>query len=408
MGFFTDVTVRHFAAVERKELEKRLHRSEKMEAIGLLAGGVAHDLNNILSGVVSYPELLLLDLPEDSPLCGPIKTIESSGKKAAAIVQDMLTLARRGVAVPQVTNLNQIITEYLASPEFEKLQKYHPGVTLSSELNDDLLNVLGSSVHLAKTVMNLVSNAAEASESETGLIKLTTSNHYVDRPIRGYDEVREGDYVVLTVTDDGVGISPEDLKRIFEPFYSKKVMGRSGTGLGMAVVWGTVKDHNGYIDVTSTPGRGTTFTLYFPATRITRDAKAETRTAQELSGNGETILIVDDIPDQREIATRILTRLKYQVKSVPSGEAAVEYLQTNHADLLILDMIMDPGMDGLDTYREILKSHPNQKAIVASGFSESDRVRQVRLLGAHQYVKKPYTLESIGMAVKTELGSIVA
>ena len=404
LGFFTDVTVRRAAAVERKELENRLHRSEKMEAIGLLAGGVAHDLNNILSGVVSYPELLLLDLPDDSPLRAPIKTIETSGKKAAAIVQDMLTLARRGVAVPQVTNLNQIVTEYLASPEYDKLQKYHPGVTLSSELNDDLLNVLGSPVHLAKTVMNLISNAAEASESETGLIKLTTRNHYVDRPIRGYDEVREGDYAVLTVTDDGVGISPEDLKRIFEPFYSKKVMGRSGTGLGMAVVWGTVKDHNGYIDVTSTRGRGTTFTLYFPVTRKTRHAEAETRSIHELTGDGETILIVDDVPDQREIATRMLARLKYQVESVPSGEAAVEYMRTNSTDLLILDMIMDPGMDGLDTYREILKLHPNQKAIIASGFSENDRVREARRIGARRYVKKPYTLESIGMAVKAELG----
>ncbi len=403
LGFFTDVTTRRAEATERKALENRLHRSEKMEAIGLLAGGVAHDLNNILSGLVSYPELLLLDLPDDSPLRGPIKTIENSGKRAAAIVQDLLTLARRGVAVPQVTNLNQTITEYLSSLEHKKLKKYHPGVTINSELDDDLLNVLGSPIHLTKTVMNLVSNAAEATESKTGLVHLTTRNQYVDRPIRGYDEVHEGDYVVLNVTDDGVGISPEDLKRIFEPFYSKKVMGKSGTGLGMAVVWGTVKDHNGYIDVVSIPGRGTIFSLYFPATRKTRDAETETLIIHELTGKGETILVVDDVPDQRKIATRILTRLGYQVESVPSGEAAVKYMKTGHADLLIMDMIMDPGMDGLDAYREILKFHPNQKAIISSGFSENDRVREARLLGARQYVKKPYTLESIGAAVKTEL-----
>ena len=405
LGFFTDVTARRAAAVEHQALATRLHRSEKMEALGLLAGGVAHDLNNILSGLVSYPQLLLMDLPDESPLRGPIRTIENSGKRAAAIVQDLLTLARRGVAVSRVTNLNRVVSDYLQSPEHEKLKKYHPNVAFDLDLGDCLMDVKGSPVHLSKTVMNLVSNAAEAADPAKGLIALSTRNQYVDRPIRGYDEVKEGDYTVLTVTDDGSGIAPEDLKRIFEPFYSKKVMGRSGTGLGMAVVWGTVKDHNGYIDVVSTQGRGTTFTLYFPATRETRHAEIEDRSMHGLRGRGETILVVDDIPDQREIATRILTRLGYTVASVPSGEAAVEYMKTGRADLLILDMIMDPGMDGLDTYREILKNHPGQKTIIASGFSENDRVREAHRLGASQYVKKPYTIESIGKAVKTELGS---
>jgi PAS domain S-box-containing protein len=324
LGYFTDVTARRTAAIEHKELENRLHRSEKMEALGILAGGVAHDLNNILSGLVSYPELLLMDLPEESPLRSPIKTIQNSGKRAAAIVQDLLTLARRGVAVSQVASLNRIVSDYMQSPEFEKLKQYHPNVAIRMDLDDCLLDIKGSPVHLSKTVMNLVSNAAEATDPASGSIALSTRNRYVDRPIRGYDEVKEGDYAVLTVTDDGSGIAPEDLKRIFEPFYSKKVMGRSGTGLGMAVVWGTVKDHSGYIDVVSTQGRGTTFTLYFPVTREARHAEIEDRSIQGLQGHGETILVVDDIPDQREIATRILTRLGYAVASVPSGEAAVE------------------------------------------------------------------------------------
>jgi PAS domain S-box-containing protein len=405
LGFFTDVTDRRAAAIERQELENRLHRSEKMEALGLLAGGVAHDLNNILSGLVSYPELLLMDLPEKDPLRGPIKTIEKSGKRAAAIVQDLLTLARRGVAVSQVTSLNRIVSDYTQSPELEKLKQYHPSVAIHVDLDDRLMDVKGSPVHLSKTVMNLVSNAAEAADPAKGFITLATRNQYVDRPIRGYDEVEEGDYAVLTVVDGGIGIAPEDLKRIFEPFYSKKVMGRSGTGLGMAVVWGTVKDHNGYIDVVSTQGRGTAFTLYFPVTREARHANIEDRSIQGLQGHGETILVVDDIPEQREIATRILTRLGYTVESVPSGEAAVEHMKTGRADLLILDMIMEPGMDGLDTFREILKTHPGQKAIITSGYSENDRVREAHRLGASQYVKKPYSIESIGMAAKTELGS---
>ena len=225
----------------------------------------------------------------------------------------------------------------------------------------------------------------------------------MDRPIQGYDEVKEGDYAVLTVADDGIGIAHEDLKRIFEPFYSKKVMGRSGTGLGMAVVWGTVKDHDGYIDVRSVPNQGTTFELYFPVTREVWTAESDSRLVEDLSGHGESILVVDDIADQREIASRILIRLGYTVETAHSGEAAIEHMLTRRVDLLILDMIMEPGMDGLDTYREILKSHPNQKAIIASGFSENDRVREAQRLGARQYVKKPYTMQSIGMAVKAEL-----
>jgi CheY-like chemotaxis protein len=173
----------------------------------------------------------------------------------------------------------------------------------------------------------------------------------------------------------------------------------------MAVVWGTVKDHKGYIDVESRPKRGSTFALYFPVTREVDQADAETHAIQDLAGSGETILIVDDVPDQREIATRILSRLGYTVTSVPSGEAAVAYLKRGRADLLVLDMIMDPGMDGLDTYRQILSFRPDQKAVLASGFSENDRVREAQRLGASRYVKKPYTLESIGRAVKAALAS---
>ena len=251
---------------EKKELETQLQHAQKMEAIGTLAGGVAHDLNNILGGLVSYPELLLLQLPENSPLRKSILTIQKSGEKAAAVVQDLLTLARRGVVVTDVVDLNDVIAQYLKSPEHENLQSYHPGVHIENHLEKDVLNILGSSTHLSKTVMNLVSNAAEAMP-EGGALTVSTENRYIDRLIRGYDDVKEGDYVVLSVSDTGTGISSDDIGKIFEPFYTKKKMGRSGTGLGMAVVWGTVKDHNGYIDVQTTEGKGTTFTLYLPITR---------------------------------------------------------------------------------------------------------------------------------------------
>ncbi|MBN1848771.1 MAG: response regulator [Deltaproteobacteria bacterium] len=397
-----DITARKQAEEEKLKLKARLHRAEKMESIGTLAGGVAHDLNNILSGIVSYPDLLLMQLPEDSPLKRPIQVMQDTGKKAAAIVQDLLTLARRGVVVTEVVNINNIVSEYLQSPERKKTQEYYPTVQWETNLETDLLNIVGSPIHLFKTIMNLVSNAAEAMPNG-GRIMISTENKYIDQSMKGYDEIVEGDYVTLTVSDTGIGISPKEIEKIFEPFYTKKVMGRSGTGLGMAVVWGTVKDHDGYIDIQSEEGKGTTFKLYFPVTRKERALDKPTLSIREYMGKGESILIVDDVETQREIAFSFLSQLGYSVTKVSSGEEAVEYMKKTTAQLLILDMIMDPGMDGLDTYKQIIEIRPKQKAIIASGFSETERVKEALRLGAGRYIQKPYTLEKIGITVKEEL-----
>ncbi len=396
-----DITERRKAEQDKKRLELQLQRSQKMEAIGTLAGGVAHDLNNILSGIVSYPEILLMEVPEGSPMRKSLEVIKRSGEKAAAIVQDLLTLARRGVNVSNVLNLNPIVQEYFRSPEYSKLAQYHPLVRADFRLEDKLLNILGSSVHLSKTLMNLVSNAAEAMP-DGGTITVSTRNQYVETPIRGFDTIEEGEYAVLSVEDSGIGISPEDVKRIFEPFYSKKVMGRSGTGLGMAVIWSTVKDHQGFIDVDTELGTGTRFELYFPVTRLEMEVQDSKQPLSTFSGT-EKILVIDDVQDQREIAQQFLQKLGYRVDVVASGEEALEYMQTQKADLLLLDMIMDPGMDGHETYRKILEIHKGQKAIIVSGYSESDRVKGTLSLGAGSYVKKPYILHDIAKAVRTEL-----
>jgi len=397
-----DITELKQASQEKEELQIQLQRAQKMEAIGTLAGGVAHDLNNILSGIVSYPELLLLDLKEDSPLRKPILTIQKSGEKAAAIVQDLLTLARRGVETTEVINLNSIVSEYLQSPEHARLELNHPNIKVEQNLDENLLNILGSPIHLSKTVMNLVSNAAEAM-LEGGPIVITTENRHMDKVKNGFDEIDKGDFATLIIADTGIGISPEDMERIFEPFYTKKTMGRSGTGLGMAVVWGAVKDHRGYIDLQSKEGHGTEITLYFPVTRKVFSQEAEMVTIEDFMGEGQSILVVDDILEQRQIATEMLEKLGYSVTTMPSGEEAVKYLHNHTTDLLVLDMIMAPGIDGLETYKKILKIHPGQKSIIASGYSESARVKEAQNLGAGTYVKKPYLLEKIGRAVRTEL-----
>lgn len=407
IGFATDMTEQEKSQKEKRDLQEKLARSQKMESIGLLAGGVAHDLNNVLTGFVSYPEYLLMEIPEDSPLRDPILTIQESGKKAAAIVQDLLTLARRGVTHTEVLSLNEIVTGYIASPEHQRMVTDCGHVRVEMRLDGDLLNIKGSGVHLRKTIMNLVLNAFEA-QPEKGQIVIRAYNRYIDRALKGYDHVLEGDYVVLEIADQGVGIPAEDLNRIFEPFYTRKVMGRSGTGLGMAVVWGTVQDHDGYIDVESAVGKGSVFRLYFPATRQTLSHVEKPLPIKAYMGRGERILVVDDVKEQREIATNLLGRLNYSVDTAESGMEAVEYLRHNPSDLVILDMIMDPGIDGLETYRRMLAIRPDQRAIIASGYSENHRVREAQRLGAGTYVRKPYMLENIGLAVRRELDSSAA
>ncbi|BBO93024.1 ATP-binding protein [Desulfosarcina ovata] len=385
-----------------KEMEARLQRASKMEAIGTLAGGVAHDLNNILSGLVGYPELLLMDMPKDSELYVIIDTIKKSGEKAAAIVQDLLTLARRGVAVTDVIQPNRIVRDYLGSPELARLKSVHPQVVICSALPTAVFNIVGSTVHLGKSIMNLVTNAAEAMP-HGGEVSLSTENCYLDRPLHGFETVPEGEYVRLRVADTGIGIAAQDLERIFEPFYTKKKMGRSGTGLGMAVVWGTVKDHGGYIDARSIEGQGTIFDLYFPITRKSLETEDTVVPIEQYMGNKEMVLVVDDIKEQRDLASFMLKRLNYRVATVASGADAIDYIRKQPVDILILDMIMDPDMDGLETYRQILRVVPGQKAIIASGFSESERVLEAQQLGAGPYIRKPYRMEQIGLALKEQM-----
>jgi PAS domain S-box-containing protein len=393
-GFVIDIS-------EKKSLEERLRKAVRMEAIGNLAAGVAHDLNNILSGLVGYPDLLLLDLPAGSPMRPPIEAIKATGQKAAAVVQDLLTLARRNISELQVVNLNDVIDDYLSSPEFLQLKACHGNISVTVQPADDLMNVMASNHHLAKALMNLIVNAMEAMPAG-GTLRVQTANRYVDHALAGYETVPEGEYAVLRVIDAGIGIARQDMPNIFEPFYTKKRLGRSGTGLGMSVVWATVKDHSGFVNVESREGQGTRFELYFPATRETTAPKPCRIPIEDYLGS-EQILVVDDIPEQRRIAADMLARLGYAVHTVSDGVTAVEVIQQKPIDLVILDMIMDPGIDGLETFQRMLSHVPRQKAIIASGFAETGRVRTALQLGAHGYLKKPYTLEKLGLAVRSAL-----
>lgn len=403
LAVIRDISERLREEKKRKRGEEKVARLKKMESLGLLAGGVAHDLNNVLSGIVSYPELILMELPEDSKLRGPIRTIQESGQRAAAIVSELLTVARGAAIEKEVMNLNRTIEDYIRSPEYKKLMMFHPKVRVETNLDTRLLNIKGSPLHFGKALMNLVSNAAEAIE-DSGRVVISTANRSLDRPLKGYGNIPKGEYVVLSVADNGPGMDREAVDRIFEPFYTKKVMGRSGTGLGLTLVWNVVQDHGAHIDIVSS-GQGTRFDIYCHVTREMPADEISPFQIENFTGKGERILVVDDVQNQREITCRILEKMGYTACSVPSGEAAIEYIRkVGGVDLLLLDMIMDPGINGRETYDRIKAIQPDQKAIILSGFAGDEEVKRTLEAGAVKYITKPVIINELGQAIKDVLG----
>ncbi len=383
----------------RRQAEAKLRRYQRMDALGLMAGGVAHDLNNILTGIVTYPELLLMDLALDDDLRGPLEEIQAAGLRAVAIVADMLMIAR-GVAIPKAqTNANEIIKSFLKSSEFQRAHAMTIAVEVRTELKS-MLSIHCARAHLWKCLLNLVINALEAVGPDTYMI-VSTTTRTLTSPKSAYEEIPAGDYVVISVIDGGPGIPPEALERIFEPFFSKKTLGRSGTGLGLAVVWSVVHDAGGYIDVESSPS-GTRFDLYFrPGVEITRAAEPEVD-VERWRGQGQRILVVDDEASQRRISTALLTRLGYEVESVGSGLEALRLLKQTPIDLFLLDMMM-PQMDGLRTFIEARRISPTLRAVIVSGYAATADVCEAQRLGAGPLVSKPFSVALLGKTIFEEL-----
>lgn len=396
----------------RRRLEEQLLRDQKMKAIGLMAGGVAHDLNNILSGIISYPDLLLLDMSEEDKLYKPLQSIRRSGLDAAEVVSDLLTVARGVAASTEITSLNVLIDKYLQSADFQELITKHPDVQIETRLDPALQNVKCAPIQVRKCLMNIINNGIE-SISGKGVLTVSTSNEYCSLPLNEEatnltvsrnPNLEKQNFSKIVITDTGKGINAEEMQHIFEPFYSTKVLGRSGTGLGLTIVWNTMRDHGGTVQVASSD-KGTTFELFFPSHNGTINQTPKEGNWQDYTGTGETILVVDDEPRQREILTSLLTLLKYKVITVSSGEEAEQYLQNNSVDLVVLDMIMSPGQNGRTTYENILKTHPGQKAVIASGFAKDDDVQATLAMGASYFIAKPYTIEQIGRAIYKTLNS---
>lgn len=384
-----------------RHLENQLHQARKMEAIGLLASGVAHDLNNILSGVIGYPEMLLKSLPQNSELRGTLEVIRDSGQRAAVVVADLLTAARGSVASRKVYCLNTLVLEYLDSPECKKLNRVYPRVSCQHQLSASRAEILCSSVHIKKCLMNLVINAVEAIVS-MGTVVVSTENLHIGGSSGFKPDLEPGDYVLLSIRDTGPGISKEDMEHIFKPFYTRKTMGKSGSGLGLNIVWNSVEDHGGKIFVESSK-KGTCFQLYFPVSQENGNIHTKKRSIGKLSGNGEHILVVDDEPLLLELTGQMLEYLGYKVNCVRSGELAIDFVRENSVDLIVLDMQMAPGINGRQTFDKICEMYPGQKALIASGFEKNDDVKRMMERGAGAFIKKPYITDQLGKVVKEVL-----
>jgi len=384
-GVLRDIT-------ERRRLEEELARAQRLETAGRVAGQIAHDFNNLLSPLAGYPGLIRAELPPGHPVLEMVEEMEFAANKIAEINQQLLALGRRGHYLMEPIDLNDLLQKVVLS------QNLPDTIEIREEFCSELLLIKGGAAQLTRALINLIVNAAEAMR-HGGTMTLRTENVYLDEVLRGYKTINVGEYVKLEVSDTGSGISPDIIDKIFDPFFTTKRTDRKrGSGLGLSVVYNIVEDHNGYVTVESTVGKGTTFALYFPVSREQEIVEA----AEMASGGTERILVVDDDPVQRKVATQLLSRLGYQAESVGSGEAAIRHVKKHPQDLLIIDMVMD-GIDGTETYRRILDFAPQQRAIILSGYAMSQRVEEALRLGAGSFVTKPITLQSLARAVRNEL-----
>ncbi|HEX2924030.1 MAG TPA: PAS domain S-box protein, partial [Chloroflexota bacterium] len=375
---------------ERRQLEEQLLRAQRLETAGRIAGQVAHDFNNLLAPMTAYPELIKLQLPKDHPAVQYCDAMLEAADRMAAINEDMMALGRRGHFEQQPVDLNLLVEQALA-----QMPAVPATLTVHLDFRPNLPPAGGSPAQLQRVVSNLISNAREAMEDD-GILTIHTDRVQVANPMGNYSRIEPGDYVTLRISDTGCGI-PENIgDKVFDAFFTTKTKTRRrGCGLGLSIVQSIVADHHGFVDMESEVGRGTSFEVYLP---VCLDNPKEKPT-QPLRGGTEAILVVDDDELQRDVVTQMLQKVGYRVQSVASGEAAIARLHGHKADLLVLDMIMPQGIDGTETYRRILERHPGQRAIVLSGFSESERVREAQKLGAGAYLRKPVTMERLAMAV---------
>lgn len=399
--FVRDISKRKQDEADLAHTRAQLARAERLEMAGSIAGHIAHDFNNLLTPLLAYPHFIREKLPPDSPSRQDLDIIEKTAQQIADINQQLLALSRRGYYEQRVLNINSIIENVMV---LLKRSDQMNGIEVDLRLEKNLMNIKGSSEQLLRVIHNLCQNALDAMGGK-GRLTIITEPVYLEAPLKKYESVDQGEYIKVTVADTGNGIPLKIQDKIFDPFFTTKEATRQrGSGLGLSVVHGIVKDHQGYIDLESEEGQGTAFSLYFPVC-YEEIAEEEVR---KCTGGDELILVVDDDKLQVEASTRILKKLGYEVVSATSGEGALALMwqlksEGRSPDLVVLDMIMGSGMGGTETFRRMKEINPKQRAIIVSGYAESAQVGQAQQLGAGAYLRKPVGLEKLAQAIRTEL-----
>lgn len=388
---------------ERRQIEEQLRQSGKMEGIGRLAGGVAHDFNNLLTIILGNISLLRSILRDADDAADLLADCEKAAQRASELTNQLLGFARRKPLTMQPLDLTRRVAETA-----QLLRRIiNPNIRISIQPQPDLWLIDGDSSHIGQILMNLCLNARDALESTGGRITVETANVAIDDSQRRENvNARSGEFVRLSVADNGTGIIPDIRARIFEPFFTTKPLGK-GTGLGLAVVFGIVQQHNGWIDCHSEPGAGTRFDIYFPRSRELARAPTGTPDPPVISRRGsETILLVDDEEMIRELGRAILERQGYRVLQADDGISALDAFQ-RHAgeiDLVILDLTM-PNLSGRETFRRLRELDPNVGVLLSSGYS-TDEFEPGELDGILGFVPKPYRIEELTAAVRTALDRI--
>jgi PAS domain S-box-containing protein len=395
----SDLTELKRAGQEKESLEAQLHEAQKMEAIGTMAGGIAHDFNNILQGIIGYAQILLMGKETGDPDQKSLHEIERLVRTATELTKRLLIFSRKVESKLRPLDLNQEVEQVT-----KMLKRTIPRmIDIELHLGEDLKIINADPLQTEQIIMNLGVNARDAM-LEGGKLIIKTENTTLDG---GYskDHLRAepGQYVLLSVSDTGDGMDEETLEHIFEPFFTTKESGK-GTGLGLAVVYGIVKSHNGYITCDSQPGRGTIFRIYFPVIEKEPERLKVREVEAPIKVGSETILLVDDEENIREPWKKILVEFGYTVFTTVDGESALEFYRKEHdrVDLIILDLIM-PGMGGKRCLVKLLKINPEAKVIIASGYAIDASTKEAIEAGAKVFVSKPFEIRSMLKTVREVL-----
>jgi PAS domain S-box-containing protein len=391
-GFIIDITDRKKAEEERRKLEVQFQQAQRFEALGTLAGGIAHDFNNLLMNIQGNTSLMLCEIKTSHPYYNMLKNIEKQVKSGALLTRQMLGYARKGKFDVKAIELNRVLNE-----NAETFGRTRKEITIEKDFENDLFAIEADRGQIEQVLLNLFVNAADAMPGGGHLHLKTKNVSHLNIKSDQY-EPQPGNYVQLTISDSGIGMEQHTLDHIFDPFFTTKEMGR-GTGLGLASVYGIIKSHDGYIDVTSEKGQGTTFTIFLPATQ--KAAEDQTDAAAELIRGDGTLLVVDDEELVLDVAANMLEELGYTALKAHSGTEAVDIFNAHRDEikLVLLDIIM-PDMGGSEVYDKIKMINPDVKVLLASGYSVDGQAIELLERGCDGFMQKPFTMEELSGKVE--------